>query len=112
MHLATIFSVASAHLFWMTKAQVAGAQVTVYKGSGCSGDSEVLYVDTATDYCFGVGGNSFNNFVLGDNAFDATLTTWSGSNCEGSSASFDADQTDCVNIPFAGAELSVSYYII
>lgn len=36
---------------------------TIWSGTDCTGNSEVVYTDVSQDYCFeGAGGNSFNNF--------------------------------------------------
>lgn len=71
-----------------------------------------MFVDTAIDYCFGVGGQSINNFIIDSHVDTATLTTWSGSNCKGSSAKFvyesSLDQA-CITVPFAGVQLTVQY---
>jgi hypothetical protein len=99
-------------LFWTTKAS--SVKASVYQSSDCSGSSEVVYVDTAIDYCFGVGGRSINNFIIDSNKVDtATLTTWSGSNCEGSSAEYVYQSSlnqACITVPFAGVQLTVNYF--
>lgn len=81
----------------------------VYQSSDCSGDEEYISTDVSTKYCFAVGGNSFDNTYLD---FDSSecgtydVTTWSGSNCEGSSAVYGLGGSGCESVPFAGIQLS------
>lgn len=126
MHFITI-NLTLAPLFWTARAASidqanmaastsGGGHATIWKGAGCTGDSEIVAINVATDWCFeGVGGQSFNNFQLGTNhAFvGPTVTTWSGSNYDGSSAVYEWDtwgnDWGCVDVPFASVELTVVY---
>lgn len=105
MHLGVIISLSQ--FFWMTTAIL--AKVTTYKTKDCSGDSEVAYVDTSEVYCFAISGGSFNDLTynLESPAACVYAFTWSGSNCEGSSAGFSGPRDDCVTIPYAGIQLYV-----
>jgi hypothetical protein len=112
MHFVAILGLSFAHLFWTTRA--ASAQASIYKSSDCSGDAVVVDVDVAPEYCFAVGGNSIGDLYYDPSvAIGASLVTWSGNNCEGSSAVFDAASSTnrgCASIPFASVQLSVAYW--
>lgn len=105
MHLGVIISLSQ--FFWTTTAIL--AKVSTYTTNDCSGDSVVAYVDTSQDYCFAISGGSFNDLTynLESPAICVSAVTWSGSNCEGSSAFFSGPIDDCVTIPYAGIELIV-----
>jgi hypothetical protein len=112
MHFVVILSLSLAHLFWTTRA--ATAQASIYTSSDCSGDALVVYVDVSSDYCFdGAGGNSIGDIFYDPSvAAGAALRTWSGNNCEGSSANLPAASSSnggCTSIPFASVELVVQY---
>jgi hypothetical protein len=105
MYLVAILSLAQ--FFWTTSAQL--AKVSTYKTDDCSGEADVAYVDVSQDYCFAISGNSFDDLTYNEASAAACVyaTTWSGSNCEGSSALFKGPIDDCVKIPYAGIELIV-----
>jgi hypothetical protein len=84
-------------------------QVNLHNGTNCGGSNVLAYIDPGTDHCFALGGKSFSGLSAECND-GCRLTTWSGNNCGGSSAVFDACGygTQCHNIPFGSVELSCS----
>ena len=110
MYLVTTLGIPFACLLWTASANK--VQASVYQSSDCSGSATIVYIDVSEDHCFAVSGHSFNNFVIDQATVNtAWLTTWSGSNCEGSSAEFDwsSNNSGCLSLPFAGVELAASY---
>ena len=88
----------------------AQVQVSLYKAQNCQGNAEVVYIDVSHSYCFeGAGGGSFGDFQSQNvDQSTAHLQTWSGTNCEGSSAVFYQKYTGgCVNIPFGSVTLTL-----
>lgn len=110
MYFPTFFAIPVACLILTARAN--RVQASIYQSSDCSGVPTVVYIDVAESHCFAVGGHSFNNFVIEQATVgSASLTTWSGSNCEGSSAKFDwsSNNSGCISLPFAGVQLGASY---
>lgn len=111
MHFLAPLGLAFALSLGTVRAQ--NVEATLYTDNDCTGDATVISIDVSDSHCFAIGGNSFGNLYYGDiPVAQAWLVTWSGSNCEGSSAVWTADaysNDGCQNVPYAGAELIADY---